>query len=150
MESGGTHLTVISYKMLNISVFDMSYIPYGNELTLLHLRAIGGREQNDVIKWKHFPRNWSFVKGIDRSPVDSPQEGQWLGALMVSLICPEQTFEQIIEKVGNLRRHRAHYDVFLMVIMHTIHAYDTTSPRIFRPQDKGVQGRTVFLSSFFH
>ena len=24
---------------------------------------------DDVIKWKHFPRNWPFVRGIPRSPV---------------------------------------------------------------------------------
>ena len=26
-------------------------------------------EHGDVIKWKHFPRYWSFVRGIHRSPV---------------------------------------------------------------------------------
>ena len=25
---------------------------------------------DDVIKWKHFPRNWPFVRGIHRSPVN--------------------------------------------------------------------------------
>ena len=25
--------------------------------------------QDDVIKWKHFPRYWPFVRGIHRSPV---------------------------------------------------------------------------------
>ena len=42
---------------------------------------------DDVIKWKHFPRNWPFVQGIHRSPVNSPHKGQWRGALMFSLIC---------------------------------------------------------------
>ena len=41
---------------------------------------------NDVIKWKHFPRYWPFVRGIPRSPVNSPHKGQWRGALMFSLI----------------------------------------------------------------
>ena len=36
----------------------------------------------DVIKWKHFPCNWPLVRGIHRSPVNSPHEGQWRGALM--------------------------------------------------------------------
>ena len=27
-----------------------------------------------VIKWKHFPRYWSFVRGIHRSPVNFPQK----------------------------------------------------------------------------
>ena len=40
-----------------------------------------------VIKWKHFPRYWPFVRGIHRSPVISPHKGQWRGALMFSLIC---------------------------------------------------------------
>ena len=28
-------------------------------------------DHDDVIKWKHFPRYWSFVRGIHRSPVRS-------------------------------------------------------------------------------
>ena len=42
---------------------------------------------DDVIKWKLFPRFWTFVLGIHRGPVNSPQKGQWHGALMFSLIC---------------------------------------------------------------
>ena len=41
---------------------------------------------NDVIKWKHFPRYWPFVRGIHRWPVNSPHKVQWRGALMFSLI----------------------------------------------------------------
>ena len=36
---------------------------------------------------EHFPRHWPFVRGIHRSPVNSPHKGQWRGALMFSLIC---------------------------------------------------------------
>ena len=42
---------------------------------------------DDVIKWKHFPRYWPLVRGIHRSPVNSPHKGQWRGALIFSLIC---------------------------------------------------------------
>ena len=28
------------------------------------------------IKWKHFPRYWPFVRGIHRTPVNSPHKGQ--------------------------------------------------------------------------
>ena len=41
---------------------------------------------DDVIKWKHFPRNWPLVWWIHRSPVNFPHKGQWRGALMSSLI----------------------------------------------------------------
>ena len=31
---------------------------------------------------KHFPRYWPFVRGIRRSPVNSPHKGQWRGTQM--------------------------------------------------------------------
>ena len=42
---------------------------------------------DDVIKWKHFPRYWPFVRGIHLSPVNSPLKGQWRRALLFPLIC---------------------------------------------------------------
>ena len=35
---------------------------------------------------KKRPRYWPFVRGIHRSPVNSPHKGQWRGALMLSMI----------------------------------------------------------------
>ena len=29
---------------------------------------------DDVIKWKHFPRHWPFVREIHRSPASSPHK----------------------------------------------------------------------------
>ena len=43
--------------------------------------------RDDAIRWKHFPRYWSFVRRIDRSTVNSAHKGQWHGALMFSLVC---------------------------------------------------------------
>ena len=68
---------------------------------------------DDVIKWKHFPRYWPFVWGIHRSPVNSPHKGQWRGALIFSLIWANGWVNN--QHVGALRRHRAHYDVTLMI-----------------------------------
>ena len=67
-----------------------------------------------VIKWKHFPRNWPFVWGIHRSPVNSPDQGQLCGTLMFSLICAWIYDWVNNRKAGDLRRHRAHYDVIVM------------------------------------
>ena len=50
-------------------------------------RFIDHNPHDDVIKWKHFPRYWPFVRGIHRSPVNSLHKGQWRGTLMFSLIC---------------------------------------------------------------
>ena len=52
-----------------------------------HVVACGKHVHDDVIKWKHIPRYWQFVRGIHRSPVNSLHKGQWRGALMFSLIC---------------------------------------------------------------
>ena len=41
-----------------------------------------------VIKWKHFPRYLPFLRGIHRSPVNSPHKEQWRGTLWFSLSAP--------------------------------------------------------------
>ena len=69
---------------------------------------------DDVIKWKHFPRYWPYVRGIHRSRVNSPQKGQWRGALMSSLICVWINGWVNNREAGDLRRYRAHYDVTVM------------------------------------
>ena len=69
---------------------------------------------DDVIKWKHFPRHWPFVRGIHRSPVNSPHKGQWRGALMFTLICARINSWVNNCEAGDLRRNRAHYDVIVM------------------------------------
>ena len=70
---------------------------------------------DDVIKWKHFSRYWSFVRGIRRFPVNSPHKGQWRGALMFSLICVWINGWVNKREAGNLRHYRAHYDVTVMI-----------------------------------
>ena len=74
----------------------------------------GSKYHDDVIKWKHFPRYWSFVRGIHLSPVNSPHKGQWRGALMFSLVCARINGWLNNHEAGDLRRHRAHYDVIVM------------------------------------
>ena len=68
--------------------------------------------------WRHqmetFPRYWPFVRAIHRSSVNSPHKGQWRGALMYSLICARINGWENNGEVGDLRRHRAHYDVIVM------------------------------------
>ena len=50
------------------------------------------------------------MRGIHRSPVDSPHKGQWRGALMFSLI---STWANNWD-TGDLRCHHAHYDITAM------------------------------------
>ena len=74
-----------------------------NNIDPMHAHA-----HDDIIKWKHFPRYWPFVRGIHRSPMNSPHKGQWRGALMWINGWVNN------RDAGDLRRHRAHYDVIVM------------------------------------
>ena len=71
---------------------------------------------DDVIIWKHFPRNWPFVREIHWC-----QPGhRWISLTKASdaELCyflwsaPEQTVEQTLR---DLKRHHAHYDVIVMI-----------------------------------
>ena len=47
-----------------------------------------------MMTWKYFPRYWPFVRGINRSPVNSPHVNN--------------------REAGDLRRYHAHYDATVM------------------------------------
>ena len=68
------HCDVIVMRSATMDTPATNLQPYENSL-------------HDVIKWKHFPRYWPFVRGIHLSPVNSPHKGQWRYALMFSFIC---------------------------------------------------------------
>ena len=86
-------LPVPSRQMIsNASVFlcflnKLSTTRSNIRITRTHFRGSFYFSHNDVIEWKHFPRCGPFVRGIQRSPVNSSHKGQWRGALMFSLIC---------------------------------------------------------------
>ena len=87
---------------------------------LFCISKIGPRtscSHDDVIKWKHFPRYWPFVREIHRSPVNFPHKGQWRGALMFYLICVWINAWVNNREAGDLRRHRGHYDVIVMQML---------------------------------
>ena len=73
---------------------------------------------DDVIQWKYFSRDWPFVSGIHRWPVDSLHKGQWRGALMFSLISVWTNGYVNSRDAGDLRRHRGslwrHYNGFVI------------------------------------
>ena len=81
------HVTVIRHHVLHC-YFDMR-LCIMSWPRLLH---------DDVMKWKHFPRYWPFVGGIHRSPVDLRLNNGWVND----------------RDSGNLRRHRAIFDVPVM------------------------------------
>ena len=73
-------------------------------------------DHDDVIKWKHFPYYWPFVRGIHWSPVDFPFKG------MFSLICTWTNDWANNWHIGNLRCHSTRYDITVMmwVLIHIL------------------------------
>ena len=72
-----------------------------------------------ALRWRHqmeiFSALLALCVGIHQSPVNSPHKGQWRGALMFSLICTWTNDWVNNRNAGDLRRHRAHYDVTVML-----------------------------------
>ena len=84
-------------------------------------------DHDDVIKWKHFPRHWPFVRGIHRPPVNSPHKDQWRGALMFSLICVWINGWVNNREAGDSRRYRVHYDVIVMPFISRVYSWKVSS-----------------------
>ena len=87
----------------------------GPPLLLIWINFNPSMDHDDVIKWKHFPRCWPFVRGIHWSPENSSHKGQWRGALMFSLIHAWINGWVNNREAGDLRRHRAHHDVIVII-----------------------------------
>ena len=80
---------------------------------------------NDVMKCEHFSHYWPLVRGIHRSPVNSPHKGQWRGPLLLCLICAWTNGWVNTRGAGDLRRFRAHYDVTVMWERQFVQLYRT-------------------------
>ena len=74
--------------------FPHCHLPKHGNVDVMRLWCTSRTIHDDVIKWKKFPRNWPFVWGIHRSPVNSPRKGQWRGALMFDLCLNKRMSKQ--------------------------------------------------------
>ena len=78
-----------------------------------------------VTWWRHqleiFSTFLVFVRGLHRSPMNSPHKGQWRGALVFSVICAWTNGWVNNREASDVRRHHAHYDV--TVIEYNKHAH---------------------------
>ena len=67
-----------------------------------------------LVTGNHLPWYWSSLLGKFLSPLDSPNKGQWRGALVFSLICAWINGRAYNRDADDLRCYRAHYDVTVM------------------------------------
>ena len=84
--SGRTFINLLTCLLLNVlrNEYKCVELEYAIHIKYIHEELFLTYKHDDVIKWKHFPRNWPFVRGIHRSSVNSPHKGRWRGALMIS------------------------------------------------------------------
>ena len=110
-------MLLLQYQSKNDGNVSNAFVLYGvfSCCDLASFINLVSLSHDDIIKWKHFPRYWSFVQGIHRSPVNSPHKGQWRGTLLFSLICAWINGWVNNSEAGNLRRRRTHYDVTVSV-----------------------------------
>ena len=95
-----------------IIVMESSYLKKRFQWT--PLKHLFWWNHDDVIKWKHFPRYWPFVRGIHRSPVNSHTKASdaELRSFLWSVLWIIGWVNN--HEAGDLRRHRALYDVIVM------------------------------------
>ena len=86
------------------------------------LVANHNKTQQSGTWWRHQMETFSTLlalcAGNSPVPVNSPHKDQLRGALMFSLICAWINARVNNREAGDLRRHRGHYDVNVMNLMH--------------------------------
>ena len=124
----------IAAKFCNDCMTNSCFISGKNELKTYSHPRVGWRNYvyNDLIClelnilevalswWRHQMETFSallaFCVGIHRSSVNSPHKGQWRAALMFPLIYTWIKIWANNRKAGDLRHHRAHYNVTVLVL----------------------------------
>ena len=93
-------------------------------MTPQHCQAYGFRDDRTCVgpdskdktrKMESFSVLLAICAGNSPVTGEFPHKGQWRGALMFSLICTRINGLANNGAAGDLRRHRAHYDVTVMI-----------------------------------
>ena len=147
------YLSFIQLIPASVDQIQISHLEFCKALQGIWSPFLGNQQSlhpDDVIKWRHFPRYWSFVRGIHRPLVHSPRKCQWRGALMFSLICVWINGWVNNLWAGDLIHYRAHYDVIVTtkpqlncsVVFLKIHSIHNNRTEIVQ----GVASNSIFSS----
>ena len=111
-----THDVIITSLLRHVSTGTQPSTSTQCSARTVHHWLISTAEIHHDITWQHFLCYRSFVRGIYRWPVNSRHICQWRGALIFSLICAWIHGWVNNREAGDLRRHRAHYNVTVMLM----------------------------------
>ena len=98
---------VVEYRSFYLCTSGILHRHCDNHMTVLV------NKPHDVIKWKHFPRYWPFVRGNHRW---IPSQRPVIRSVNVFFDLRLTNGWINIRDAGNLRCHRAHYDVTVMPV----------------------------------
>ena len=91
---------------------------YTNPCGMIVTTAPVFRCSNVIAWWRNQMETFSALlalcEGFHRSPLDSPDKGQWRRVLMYSLNCAWTNGSAYYRDAYDLRRHRNHHDVIVM------------------------------------
>ena len=107
------------FKTLPLCVINwFEYLSMLDERRVTQLKMTMNQNYSTITWWRHQMETFSALLalsvGIQRPPVNSTHKGQWRGALMFSFIWARINGCVNNREAGDLRRHRAHYDVIVM------------------------------------
>ena len=116
-----------------LNLIEFVYTSTGSKFVVMR-GTLGFGPYINVSWWRHQMETFCALLTIcagnsHRSPVNSPHKGQWRRALMFSLICAWINGWVNNREAGDLRRHRANYDVIVMSCMCT-HTCDWLSGQV--------------------
>ena len=126
----GCLVTWFCYQLIAKPDNKTTTIPWSDpywSVIILDIDTTKQRKSKLVVSWwRHQMETFSALlalcAGTSPVPVNSPHKGQWRGALMFSLICAQINDSVNNREAGDLRRHRGHYDVRVM-IFHRIYCF---------------------------
>ena len=116
------HATTLNWLLFDndpLNSFDSTYTPWP-----LDGKHFSGAILGPMSSWRHERETFSVSLALceGNPPVTGgfPHKGQWRRALMFSLICASTNGWSNNGDTGDLRHHRAHYDVAVMVPLITV------------------------------
>ena len=123
------HGNIEKKKFVKLSSASLCHLAWRRDC-LFHPTNYLMKKHFHASRWRHQMEIFSaFLDNLcgeftHQSSVNFPHKGQWCGALMFSLICAWINGWANNGEAGDLRRHRAHHDIIVMLcfIINLFHA----------------------------
>ena len=116
LESSSTYMVPKPFKLdeTDYSIYNMEFPTDHDTLKWLFMLT---KIWKNVSLWRHQMETFSALLVLLCGEFT---EGQWRGALMFPLICARLNACVNNREAGDLRRHRTHYDIIVIIILYNV------------------------------